>query len=239
MTGGNLLVFRARRFATVLLFVDVALLVLHLVASVLKFHGADLVGRAFGGVDLVNLDAEVSIPTWWQQLLLAGAAALAALNADQLRRTDGPMYRYWFGLAGILAFISIDEGSEIHERLIAPMREAFGITGGVLWFAWLIPGLVLLAAFLIVYFRFWWQLPSRPRLALAAAGVLYVAGAAGVEMVGGAYESANGQDLGYSMIIAAEEGLEMLGATILVFGLLLHLSTCLSGRPLAVRVDES
>ncbi len=47
----------------------------------------------------------------------------------------------------IYTFLAIDETAQIHEKLIAPIRVAFGLTGA-LYFAWVIPygiGVLVLA----------------------------------------------------------------------------------------------
>lgn len=166
-----------------------------------------------------------------------GAAALALLLGHLARPAVGRTARYWTALGCLLVLVSIDEGSEIHERLIEPMRASFGVTGGVLWFAWLIPGLAALAVFGAVFARFWWRLPDRPRLLLAAGGALYLVGAVGFEMAAGVYESTNlVQDLGYSLIVAAEEGFEMIGMTVLISGLVTMIGHELGHRTISVSV---
>lgn len=222
-----------------LLTMDLLLVVLHVVSRWLVFNGERVFGRAFEGHELLDLDAEVSIPTWWQQLLVFGAAALGFLLARLARDAADDRARYWTALACVLVFVSIDEGAEIHERLIEPMRSVFGITGGVLWFAWLIPGLAALAAFVAVFARFWWGLPRRPRTLLAVGGGLYLVGAVAFEMMGGAYESANVvHDMTYSMIIAAEEGFEMIGMTVFIVGLVTMISLHLQDRVLRISVHN-
>lgn len=204
MTGLTLI--DRRRALAVILMVDVALVLVHAAGHVTNASA----------LAVVDLDSEVSIPTWWQQTVLVGCAGLAWLASK-----DRPDRRHWLGLAAILTFVSIDEGSEIHERLIDPMRNLFGVDGGILWFAWLIPGLVAVALFGATFLRFWLRLEPRIRWPLALAGCLYLVGAVGFEMVGGAYESSLGvQDGLYSMIVAFEEGFEMLGQAVLVYALL-------------------
>lgn len=228
-----------RSLLAALLVADALLLVLHLVSQWLRFYGQDAFGRSFEATELLNLDAEVSLPTWWQQLTLAVAALLAFVIArapDGSPTSDRP---YWVGLGTIFLLVSIDEGTEVHERLIAPMRSTFDITGGPFWFAWLIPGLGLFVVFALVYVRFWFRLPAPVRFRLGLAGVLYLTGAVGFEMIGGIYESSRGiQDFGYSLVIACEEGFELLGQTVLVVALVVELARRTSGNGVRFRIDD-
>ena len=210
-----------RGVLAVLLTVDGLLVFLHVVSQWLWYHGESVLGRTFEGAQLLSLDREISVPTWWQQVAVAAIAGLATLIALFERRRGLPDHRYWAGLGVILLLMSLDEGAEIHEHLIQPMRDQFGITGGVLWFAWLIPGLAALALFGVVYLRFWLRLRPPVRWQLGLAGGLYLLGAVGFEMLGGVYESSRGfQDFGYALVIACEEGLELVGQTVAIYGLL-------------------
>jgi len=200
------------RATIVLLMVDTMFVALHLLSRVATWRGDPIVKRH----EFIDLDAEVSLPPWWQQSQLLAAAALCALLVSGTRR------RHWVGLATIFVYLSADEGSQFHESLIHPMQQAFVIDGGVLTFAWVIPGAVAVVAFAVAYARFW---PARPRLLMGVAGACFVAGAVGGEMLSGQYETTRGLDRGYDAVIAIEEGLEMLGASLFIASLLflLHL----------------
>lgn len=228
-----------RGLLATLLVADALLIVLHVVSQWLRFYGQEAYTRSFEATELLNLDEEVSLPTWWQQLLLFAAALLAYAISRSFARSPSGDRAHWVGLGAILLLVSIDEGTEIHERLIAPMRSAFDITGGPLWFAWLIPGLGLLLVFLLAYVRFWLRLNPAVRFRFGLAGVLYLTGAVGFEMVGGAYESSRGvQDLGYSLVIACEEGFELLGQAVLLAALLVELGRRTAGDGVRLRVGD-
>lgn len=217
MPGGQVMqvsVPRTRTFA-VLLMVDFMFVVLHLLTRVVTWRGDPLVKRH----EFLDLDAEVSFPTWWQQSQLLVAAALCFLVAAAPTDPAGRR-RHWMGLAAIFVYLSADEGTQFHEGLIEPMRRAFDITDGPLTFAWVIPGAMALLVFVLVYLRFWWRLPARPRRLVAVAGAFFVTGALGFEMASGAYKTATGIDRGYQIVIAVEEGLEMLGASVFLLALL-------------------
>src|SRR5690606_2124325 len=104
---------------------------------------------------------------------------------------------------------AVDEFAIIHERLIKPVREALG-TGGLLYFAWIIPYLVAVFALAVLVGPTLWRLGGRFRLLFGLSAGLFLAGAVGVEMLGGRhYEARSGDvDLTYRLYQTVEECLE-------------------------------
>jgi len=185
-------------------------------------------GRLLGFVPEFGLDYENNIPTYFAALLLLGAAFLAWVVNRVARTRRDQFARHWAVLAGILAYISVDEIASLHERLILPIRHALD-TDGIFYFAWVIPGIVLVILFVIAYARFFWALSARWKRLFAAAGAIYVAGGLGMEFVGGAYASQyGGETLVYAMISTVEEVLEMVGVAVLIYALLEYLRAHLS-----------
>lgn len=100
----------------------------------------------------------------------------------------------------------------MHERLIHPLRETLDLSG-LLFFAWFIVygvGVVLLS---VLFFPMWWRLNKRVRLWLGLSAAIYLGGAVGLEMIGGAYyEAIDGEhNLVYEVLTTVEESLEMGG----------------------------
>jgi hypothetical protein len=92
----------------------------------------------------------------------------------------------------------------------------------VFYFSWVIPALALLAVVSPLLVRLWLSLPPRTRTVMAAAGLLVVGGAVGMEMVEGGYVDVHGhKTLTYSLLANLEEALELVGQSLLVYGLLL------------------
>jgi hypothetical protein len=150
-----------------------------------------------------------------------------------------PYRSHWIGLSGIFAYMSVDEMASLHERLIPPMRALFD-AGGIFYFAWVIPAIGLLIVFAVVYFRFWLQLPKKPRFYIGLAGTLYVLGALGVELIGGYLADAGDENsFSYSLVTTIEEGLEMTGVVLFIYGLLLLARVCLSNVCLQVSGEPS
>lgn len=173
--------------------------------------------QANGVLMLWNVDAEVSIPTWFAQSLLIVAAGLLFLIAKSTRR-DKP---YWYILAGVMIFMSIDEGASIHELLITPMRGLLNIETGPLYYTWVVVYGLGLGVAGLFFLRFYARLGRKTRWLLAVALAAFLAGALGIEMLGGWIISQ--ADLTwqfYAAVVGVEELFEMLGASLLIYTLL-------------------
>ena len=171
-------------------------------------------------VRLFNINRESSIPTWYASALLLGCAGLFGLIAHNKLHQR----RYWLGLAFIFLYLSIDEASEIHERLTQPLQALFE-TSGPLYFAWMVAFIPLLILFGAVYFRFWLGQTPRIRRLFLLSGLFYVGGAVGIEMIGSSVWYADGgTSLFYSTIGTIEEFFEMLGAATLIYTLLTYIA---------------
>jgi hypothetical protein len=155
-------------------------------------------------------------------------AGLFGVIAGHAVKTGDRWRRHWAGLGWIFLFLAIDEAAELHGLLSAPLRGAVHASGALL-FAWVIPYSVLLLAFGISYARFYSALPPRLRLLLGAALIVYVAGAIGLELIGGAIVSAHGglnaglDDWRHAIAYSCEEFLEMTGIVLAVYALLCHI----------------
>jgi len=203
---------------------------LTLVVSALVAAGIASVAvkHALGGasvwrvVQLFNLDVEGTIPSWYSSCALLGAAGLLGLIARAERERGSQDWRYWAGLAVIFVALSADEAASIHELAIHPLRRALGVSG-VLAFAWVIPGAAFVALVGAVYLRFLLRLPAPTRSQFVLAGALFVGGALGMEMVGGALYTAYGMGLQTALESIVEETLEMVGIVVFIHALLSHL----------------
>lgn len=225
------LVVDARKVSRALMLVVVLLVVAHVAGTVARYllH----YDFAFGLIDTFNLNYENNVPTFFAAFLLLACAVLLALVA---RTQRGRMeQRRWQGLAVVFAFLAVDEDASLHELLIDPVRELLPVNGPLL-FAWVIPYGLALLALAVVYGRFVLSLPAPTRGRLAAAAGLYLAGALGCELLGGWYLSrqAGVEDLGYYLLVAVEETLEMAGVVVFIHALLQVLGERLQGQPLRI-----
>ncbi len=186
-------------------------------------------------VRLFNINRESSIPTWYASSLLLFCAILLGLIAYIKFVREESHRHYWLGLSFVFLYLSIDEASEIHERLTVPLQVVFD-TSGPLYFAWMIVFIPLVLLFGAVYFRFWINLEPRIRKLFLLAGVIYIGGAIGVEMVGSnLWYVGDGTSLVYSTIGTIEEFLEMLGAVTLIYTLLTYIAGTASDLQIDIR----
>jgi len=170
---------------------------------------------------VLNVDAEVSIPTWYAQSLFLLATGLLFIIGKTVKKDK----KYWYGLAVIMLFMSIDEGSSIHELLIAPMRELLNISEGPFYYAWVIVYGLVFACIGLLFVRFFMRLPRKMRVLFVTSLALFLVGALGMEMVGGLVISQGyTADWRYATIVGIEELLEMLGATIFIYALLQYIA---------------
>jgi len=167
-----------------------------------------------------NLDAENSVPAWWSSSLMLGAAGLLYVLGAQAWHRNDVLWRMWSALAAVFLLMSIDEAASFHEGFIMPLRDLFGF-GGLLFYAWVVPAILCLAALGLFLLPLLKRLPVRLFWQFALAGGLFVLGALGMEMIGGwlDYEGYRPTAL-YALSISIEEGLEILGLSLFVATLL-------------------
>lgn len=177
--------------------------------------------HVYGLVPLFNLGLEGNVPTFVASLLLLASALLFLFLWRVDRTADGPTH-VWLLLAAVFAFLSLDEFSMIHERLIDPVREALDV-GGLLFFAWIIPYAIIAGLVALAVVPTIWRLGPRFRVLFGLAATLYLSGAIGVEMLGGRYYEAHNEvvDLTYRLYQTVEESLEFAGVIVLIYTLLM------------------
>ena len=171
-------------------------------------------------VTLLNADIESSIITWWSTLLLtisAAVTALVAVVAYAMRNRD---WQFFAATAVLFGLLSIDEQASIHEHAIVPLRDRLGV-GGPFFFAWVIPALLAVAIFVVVFSQFVFRQPAPVKRLVIVAASLYVGGALGIEMLGAWWSDSRGQDnLSYMIITSVEELFEMAGASTYILAML-------------------
>lgn len=181
--------------------------------------GIDPVGVATEFWSFFHLDREMNAPAWFSaSLLLLCSLRLIGL-AEQMAEERHPFARRWAVIGGVFFYVALDESVSIHERSIVPLREALG-TGGIFYFAWVIPGLLLVLGLAVYTLPAVMSLPGPGRNAVIAAACLYVGGALGVEMIGGWWADRSGTDsMAYMLITWVEESLEIAGTVVFLHAL--------------------
>ena len=213
-----------RRVLRVLLLVTAVLVVLSTAGQATVYYLPDFPLRD-SIANLLYVDKEQNLPTLYSSLMFLVAALLSGVIADILRRADRAYVRHWAVLSLLFVLMAVDEFASLHERSIGPLRELLSIEGGPFFFAWVVPGAALVAVIGIAFLRFLMHLPRPTRRRLLAAGILFLSGAIGLELVGGSYSAVHGQlNMSYVLIATVEETLEMVGAAVLLYGLLAYIA---------------
>ena len=185
-------------------------------------NGSDIIPHYF------NFDRESNFPTLYSALTLGFCSYLLHLIAMLKKSRQAKFANYWKALSWIFLYMAVDEACTIHELLIPILQEAFNARG-ILYFAWVVPALFLLAIFLLTFRQFIQNLPAKTRTMFILAGSIYIGGAIGMEMVGGYVADTFGfNTFAYGMSARIEELLEILGILIFINQLLVYLQSQLT-----------
>jgi hypothetical protein len=166
--------------------------------------------------EAVKLNNEATVATWFSSAVdLINAVLLAVLAAA------APARERWRWIVTTLAVlgVSVDEVSSFHEDLSWVLHSSLH-TSGLLTYAWVVPAMVFVGAVGLLCVR---MIIARPGgLLVLLGGVVFVAGAAGVEVFEGSFASATGESNGavFLLLNGLEETMEMIGAIITMAGLL-------------------
>lgn len=214
---------RPVRIVLALLAVTAVLTVLSVASVYLRF--------AFGyetvlGLDLVgifHLDADVSIPGWYSAsalLLASGVVALLALAVRREGRTD---WRYWAVLAAALCYLSADETARLHEQS-AGVLEALFEADSFFTRSWTVPAAIVSLLFAAAYGRFVLRLGLWQRVRFVTAGILFVFGAVGMEVLGHyVVRPRSSAVLAYQTMVHLEEVMEKVAIILLIYAALREL----------------
>jgi len=185
---------------------------------------------------MFDLDGEGNAAAWYassQLLLVSALSLLYGLQVD-----DRALRRFYYLLAAVFVFFSADEAAMFHEPLAFFVREhTSGLSlPGPEHITWTLPYLVVLVLILAMVrmgFARFLRCPDG-RLALHAGAVLFVVGGVLVELVGYYVLSGWGIDYhgsGGALQVALEETCEVLGVSLMAYGLLARLHALESHRP--------
>ncbi|MEA5448620.1 hypothetical protein VB780_08595 [Leptolyngbya sp. CCNP1308] len=194
----------------------------HIVVHALSYL-FDIANTPFVGVfKFFSMGQEANFPTYISALNLLLAAGLCLL----VSRHDVPqkkrMSRYWVGLSVGLLLMSIDEAAQIHEGIIGVLLENYlGRGTGVLYYRWYLAYIPLVIVIGCSYLPFLKRLPLRYSSRLCLAGLVFLGGAIGVEMLESVLVYAG---INTAISILFEETFEMLGIVIFIDTVLLYLS---------------
>jgi len=182
---------------------------------------------AKGLVPLFHFDSEFNIPTIYSVALI-GLCSLALMQICRQNDTPSKDRAAWFFLSVLFAFLAADELFSIHEFIDQTIRGTLQ-TEGAFHFAWVIPYGILLGLLAVLLLPWFFRQPQRLQVMFAIAGMLYIGGALGLEMVGGNYYSgldpnrAEYATLTGDIISSFEEVGEILGLSLFLYTMAAYL----------------
>ena len=193
----------------------------------------------FGLVDHFDLAIEGNVPTLYSAVAILSCSALLALITHiNWRKPDANRF-YWLGLTILFLFLGIDEGTAIHEQIGSFLDNYFDARGA-LYFFWVVPYGIATLSLGLVYLKFVWTLPADTRWRFVLAGVMFLSGALGIEMLGAREADLHDTTtLTYSILYSLEEMLEMLGIVVFIHALLRHLARETGGFTITLDLDEN
>ena len=178
-----------------------------------RLHSAGLLAA----LDQLNLDAEANLSTYFSCAILAFAGGLLLLTAHRVRNMCGPMPRHWLVLSWLFFAMSLDEFTSIHERFGEFLKLHYHAPGhGALHFTWVVFGLPFAAIVGCLYLPFLLAQRRRLRNGMFFAGIVYLSGALGMELIDGWYLDRHSENTIYYLLTMVEEVLEMAGVILLI-----------------------
>ena len=218
------LLFTARKFGQLLVISLLSLTVIGIGVQVSKY----VLGHSYllGLVPLFDLGTDNTVPTWYASITLLICSILLAIISMAKREDKDPFTLHWKALAFIFLYLSIDEVARIHEVVGDTLWRFTGKTHGLFYFNWVIYGLAFVVVLIPPYVKFVRHLPSKTMRLFILAGVVYVGGALGMEMINARHADLHGfNNLTYQLMTAVEEFLEMIGIVIFIYALMSYIAS--------------
>ncbi|MGC5222140.1 hypothetical protein ACPW96_06010 [Micromonospora sp. DT81.3] len=142
----------------------------------------------------LDVNNERNLPAWYSTVLLAVVALVASDVARVERSFRLSPWWSWAFLSATFLYLSLDELIQMHE-------------GSSIVSALLLP---LVIVFALATAPLLWKLPRRIAYQVAAAGVIFVGGSAGMEFIGQLPAGSN------QVLVHLEEAAEMIGVAIIL-----------------------
>lgn len=187
-------------YTAVILAAGLALVSIHVGLYVYNYQNEELPWLL---LQLFDLDEENNIPTWFSSFLLLNNAFFLYVFSN---KADIAKKSHWRFLAFAFLLLALDEVAGLHESFNSSVDINWAIPGGIV---------VLIVG--LAYIPFLLSLKKPLALKFILAGLLYVSGVIIIELLS---EDMDSDTLAYCLAVAVEEGLEMMGAWLLLFVLL-------------------
>ncbi len=213
------IVISTKKFGLILSFVLLIIGTLHIVATYGLTH-FELSSSYKELASRFDMNQEVSVPTWFEQMLLFVVAVISGLIGLARRTNNLKYYKHWLGLGVIFTFLSLDEGSSLHELFTIASKNTFGENGifsTFLYYGWVVVGALVFLIVSLAYLKFWLHLPIKTRVLFFISAIIYVSGAIGVEIISGLDFARNGYNFTYAIMNLIEEMMEGIGAIFFIY----------------------
>lgn len=183
-----------------------------------------------------DLGHEPSIPAFYSASMMLACCCLLVV----IGRSAHEHRRSWYLLALALLAMALDEAVMFHEMVDTAVKMALP-TSGIFYFAWVIPGLVVVVLFGLVFLKFLLALDRATSWRFVVSGLVFVFGAVGMEMVAGViFDSSISEEealrsVAHVLSQAVEEGLEMAGIAVFFVALLDYVQRRANGLQFPLR----
>jgi len=115
-----------------------------------------------GLIPFLYVSNEQNLPTLFAVFLLFFAAVLLAIITLYQMKQKAHDLSKWAILSFGFLFMAVDEGCSMHEKLMGPMRALLGGRPlGVFYYAWVIPGFMVVILAGLFFLKFLLRLPKK------------------------------------------------------------------------------
>jgi len=216
------------RFIKYLFIIAVTMSVLGVALNIYLKTPSELPKPSIVGVAMILMyaNAEANLFAWFSILTLA-AMGVAFATAALIKRDDKRQFRAYLVIAIVAFALSADEGATLHERLgNVASRISVASSFTYAWIVLAIPVVIAVGLLLLWVAR---AIDRKLRNRLILAGVVFLAGAAGVETLGAMLIKLDHGLSDYTTFVLHdvtvffEEGMEITGAILGLRAILSHL----------------
>lgn len=210
------------RLAYALVGVTAVMFILHLVLQYLNLIVfEEQHGMWFELSNRFDFDDEISVPTWFSQILLFSIGVVGLLAA--YLQAGRPKRRLWTAIGTLALVLSVDERAALHELALQSLHNEYFLdvspTARInAW--WLLAPLVILVASGLA----WWSirlLPKRTVYLFIIGGTIFIAGAVVVDALSAGVSPYSYLQQG--LLVGIEETLEILGSVIILYAITDHI----------------
>lgn len=208
----------ARKLLIRLLVAWLVIIAIHLVLQHLNLNVYnEKNGFVFELSNRVDLDDEISLPTWFANILMF-CIGVTAFFAAYLQRARAKR-RLWsvIGVFGIV--LSLDEAASTHEFALQSLHNVFYLDTAPeisrnAW--WLVAPFILLVGLLLAW-QTYKHLPRRTFILFFAGGLTFIFGAVLVDIV--AAVTPTSLFIHQGVLVAIEEGFELWGSIVVLYAI--------------------